>query len=222
MSRGQPLQLLPWLVSRASGIVALVLVSLGVVLGLAMASRTVHRPAARRVISRLHEHIALVALAAIALHGVALLGDRWLKPGLLGISVPFALAYRPTYTGIGILAGYIVMLLGPSFYLRRRIGVRRWRRIHPVLIVAWLLAAAHSLGAGSDSGQTWLRLIVLAPLPAVAYLAVARLAGRNARPHAVTGQARASAAAVKARAPAALEEVAWPRAASARSPHRAG
>lgn len=192
---GQPLHVVWWLVSRASGILALVLVSASVLLGLAMASRTVRRPPVRRVVSRLHEHIALVAVAAIALHGLALLGDGWLKPGLRGISVPFALSYRPLYTGIGIIGGYAIMLLGPSFYLRRRIGPKRWRRLHPMLILAWVLAAVHTLGAGSDEGQIWLRAIVLAPIPAIAYLGVVRLATRKSRPHAVGAGAPRRAAA---------------------------
>ena len=43
----------------------------------------------------LHEHLALTALAAIAVHGLALLGDHWLKPGWRGITIPFELSYRP-------------------------------------------------------------------------------------------------------------------------------
>ena len=41
------------------------------------------------------------ALVAIAVHGVTLLGDRWLHPGLAGIAVPFAMGYRPSFTGLG-------------------------------------------------------------------------------------------------------------------------
>ena len=120
MNRTEPLNVIWWLVSRASGIVALVLISATVLLGLAMATRMLRRPATKRVSARLHEHLALVAIAAIALHGAALLGDHWLKPGWRGITIPFALSYRPEFTGIGIIAGYLAALLGPSFYLRRQ------------------------------------------------------------------------------------------------------
>src|SRR5581483_11686966 len=119
-----------WLVSRASGIVALALVSLSVVIGLAMATKVIRRPGLKRACVRLHEHVALIALLAIAVHGLALLGDRWLRPGLRGIAVPFAISYRPQFTGLGIIAGYLALLLGPSFYVRRRIGARRWRQLH--------------------------------------------------------------------------------------------
>lgn len=182
MKSGQPLDYLWWLVSRASGILALVLVSASVVLGLAMAARALGRPQMRRIAMRLHEHIAMTAVAAVLVHGLSLLGDHWLRPGLTGIAVPFALHYRPAFSGAGIIAGYLIALLGPSFYLRRRIGAKRWRRLHPVMLVAWTLALVHTLGTGSDAGRVWLRLVVLTPVPLVVYLTVARLAGGSRRP----------------------------------------
>ena len=185
MKRTEPLNVIWWLVSRASGIVALVLISATVLLGLAMAARTLRRPAIKRVTARLHEHLALAAIGAIALHGAALLGDHWLKPGWRGITIPFALNYRPEFTGVGIIAGYLAAVLGPSFYLRRRIGTRRWRSLRRLTVLVWALSAAHTLGAGStDAPSLWLRAIALAP--PVAYLLVLRLA--QPRPSTVAGR----------------------------------
>ena len=176
MKRAEPLTVIWWLVSRASGVVALILISATVLLGLAMATKMLRRPGIKRVGTRLHENLALVAIAAIALHGAALLGDRWLKPGLRGITIPFALNYRPEFTGIGIIAGYLTVLLGPSFYLRRRIGTRRWRSLHRLTVVVWMLSAAHTLGAGSDASRLWLRAIAAAPAVPAVYMLVLRLA----------------------------------------------
>ena len=177
MSRAQPLHYVWWLVSDASGIVALVLISVSVVLGLAMAAQGAQRPNLKRAGARLHEHIALTALAAIAVHGLALLGDHWLKPGWRGITIPFALTYRPGFTGIGIIAGYLAVLLGPSFYLRRRIGARRWRKLHRATVVVWMLSVVHALGAGSDAAKLWLRVVVLVPVAPIVYLLVVRTLG---------------------------------------------
>ena len=174
-----------WLVSRASGILALVLISLSVLMGLAMAAKVLRAPKARRTLVTLHEHVALTALAAIGVHGVSLLGDGWLKPGLCGITVPFALSYRPQFTGLGIIAGYLALLLGPSFYLRRRIGARRWRRLHVLIPADWVLSVIHTLGSGSVGDQLWMRAIVVAPVAPMVYLLTLRLlrpAPRKARP----------------------------------------
>jgi sulfoxide reductase heme-binding subunit YedZ len=175
VSSRQPLSVVWWLVSRASGTVALVLISLSVILGLAMAAKVLRRPASRRMAATLHEHVALVSLLAIAVHGLSLLGDRWLHPGWRGITVPFAMSYRPGLTGIGILAGYLAVVLGPSFYLRRRFGARRWRSLHRGIIAVWVMGAVHTLGAGTDGGRMWLRIIVLAPVAPIVYLLVVRL-----------------------------------------------
>lgn len=179
MTGAQPLRYLWWLVSDASGIVALMLVSVSVLLGLAMAARAISSPRGRRAAARLHEHVALASLAAVAVHGLALLGDQWLKPGWRGIVVPFTLSYRPAFTGIGIVAGYVAVLLGPTFYLRRRIGVRRWRALHRATVIVWVLSVGHALGAGSDASRLWLRALVLAPVAPIVYLLVLRAFGNR-------------------------------------------
>ena len=186
MKRGAaPLSYVWWLLSDAAGIVALVLISLSVLVGLALAAKVIPSPKIRRAAVGLHEHIALTALAAIGVHGLALLGDSWLKPGWRGIAIPFALGYKPSFTGVGIIAGYLGVLLGPSFYVRRRIGARRWRRLHRFIVLVWILAVVHALGAGSDASKLWLRAIALAPVAPIVYLLVVRMAGaaRSTAPH---------------------------------------
>lgn len=175
MKKQEPLHVFWWLVSRASGVLALVLITLSVLMGLAMAARVLPPGGLKRAVARLHEHVALTALAAIGLHGLALLGDKWLRPGLRGIALPFALSYRPAFTGVGVIAGYLAVLVGPSFYLRRVLGARRWRALHRVAVVIWVLSAIHTLGAGSDGHQLWLRAIVLVPVAPLAYLLVSRV-----------------------------------------------
>ncbi len=104
-----------------------------------------------------------------------LLGDAWLKPGVTGITIPFTLEYRPLWTGMGILAGYLALLLGPTFYWRRKIGAKRWRQIHRATVVVFVLAVAHSLGSGTDGAGTWFRLMVLGSAALVLALVVAPL-----------------------------------------------
>lgn len=174
-SSAQPLHYVWWLAGRASGVVALILVTTAVILGLAMAAKVLKRPRLKRGVGKLHEHVALTAVGAIGVHGLALLEDPWLKPGWRGITMPFALGYRPVFTGVGIIAAYLVILLGPSFYLRRQIGVRRWRRLHRLLVVAWVLCGIHTIGAGSDGRKLWLEALVATPVVPIVYLLVLRL-----------------------------------------------
>jgi len=146
-----------WLASRSAGVVAYLLLSASVVLGLAMALR-LFPPRSTAVLRTAHARIALIALGAVAAHGLLLLGDGFLRPGLIGILVPFAMDYRPVWTGIGILAGYLAAGLSLTYYARQRVGARRWRAAHRLIPVAWAMAAVHVIGAGSDAGSLWLQV----------------------------------------------------------------
>jgi sulfoxide reductase heme-binding subunit YedZ len=169
-----------WLASRASGVVALVLLSLTVLIGLAMAAKLFRRRGAARQLLGAHEQLALAALATTAVHGLTLLGDPWLHPGLAGIAIPFTIGYRPAFTGLGILAGYLAALLGLSFYLRRRIGPQLWRRMHRLTVVVWGLAMVHVIGAGTDASSPWLRTLLLAIAAPVVVLTAKRSLSRPA------------------------------------------
>jgi sulfoxide reductase heme-binding subunit YedZ len=170
-----------WLLSRSAGVVALVLVAVSVLIGLTLAAGLGGPPARRRALVAVHEHSALASLVAIALHGITLLGDSFLKPGITGIAIPFAIDYRPVYVGLGIIGGYLAALLGLSFYARRRIGGKRWRKAHRATPIVYVLGLIHTLGAGTDAGSTWLRAFMLSTAFAAGGLLVARLRKKPAR-----------------------------------------
>ena len=168
MIRPDPLEHGWWLASRASGIVALALITLSVMVGLTMSGKLMQqRPGLARTLLAFHEHAAVVGLVAIAVHGVTLLGDAWLRPGLSGIAVPFAMDYRPAYTGLGIVAGYMTAALGLSYYLRARIGPKTWRKLHTLTLLAYAMSVVHVLGAGTDAAEPWLRLPIAGTATAV-------------------------------------------------------
>jgi len=194
MTGRDPMEYAWWLASRASGIVALALISLSVMLGLAMAGRVSREPKLRKAMIAVHEHAALAALIAIAVHGITLLGDKWLDPGVPGILIPFRMEHEPLYTGLGILGGYLAAALGLSFYARRRIGTKRWRSLHKATILVYVLSVIHTLGAGSDAGTPWLRAqLVLTGAP-ILFLLVMRVLPAAARSSAGASAARPGSA----------------------------
>ena len=168
-----------WLASRASGLVALVLVTISVGLGLAMAGKVMRRPGLSRKLLAIHEHTALAGIVAIAVHGITLLGDPWLHPGISGVTVPFTLGFRPLWTGLGVVGGYHAALLGLSFYARRRIGARLWRKAHRATVLVYLLGLVHAFGSGSDASAVWFRWWALVTTPVIGGLFLYRVfAGR--------------------------------------------
>jgi sulfoxide reductase heme-binding subunit YedZ len=159
-----------WIISRAAGIAALVLSSASVCLGLTMGGRLTKAKAPDlRVV---HEALSLATLGALVVHGLSLLGDAYLHPSLLDVAVPFAGSYMTVWTAAGIIAFWALAALGLSYYARARIGVARWRRLHRLTAVAWALGIVHSLGEGTDAGQTWfLAMTAIAVVPPLALLA---------------------------------------------------
>ena len=165
-----------WLASRALGIVAIVLLSVSVSLGLAMSGRLLRRPGLPAQLKRYHEASTLVTLGLIAAHGGVLLLDGYLRPSLTGVTLPFALGYRPFWTGLGVIGGWLALILAGSFYVRRWIGVKTWRWLHRWTLAVYVLALAHVIGAGTDGRSTWmLAVLTMLVTPSVFVLAYRRL-----------------------------------------------
>ncbi len=177
-----PLEYGWWLASRSSGIVALLAVSISVIIGLMMANGLPRKPGAKRKLLAVHESTALAGLIAIVIHGVTLLGDSYLHPTITQIAIPFTISYRPFYTGLGIIAGWGAIFLGLSFYVRRWFGARRWRTIHRATILVWALAVIHTLGAGTDATQFWMRAILLTTGVPIVFLFLRRVMPGEAKP----------------------------------------
>jgi methionine sulfoxide reductase heme-binding subunit len=160
-----------WITSRAAGTAALILSSVSVCVGLSIGGRLLKgRGPDLRVT---HEALSLATIAAIVVHALTLLGDGFLHPSVLDVSVPFVSGYKSAWMTIGIVAGWAMILLGLSYYLRARIGQERWRVLHRFTALAWVLGLAHSLGEGTDAGQLWfLTMTAIVVLPAIVLMAM--------------------------------------------------
>lgn len=172
MTATDPSQQVFWLASRALGIVALILLSLSVSLGLAMSGRLLRRPGLPATLKRYHEAFTLTTLGLIAAHAGVLLLDGYLRPSLAGVTFPFALGYRPFWTGLGGIGAWLALILAGSFHVRRWIGVKTWRWLHRWTLAVYVLALAHALGAGTDGRSPWM-LALLAVLVAPNVFALA-------------------------------------------------
>jgi sulfoxide reductase heme-binding subunit YedZ len=176
-----PTTYLFWITSRAAGFAALILASLSISLGLLMSTKLLRGRGAD--LRSTHEVLALSTIAAIVVHAVSLLGDSYLHPSVADISIPFVSGYKSVWTSIGIVAGWGLILLGLSFYARRRIGAGRWRKLHRFTALAWLLGLGHALGEGTDAGQAWfLAMVAIVVAPALVLLATRFTRGPRKQP----------------------------------------
>jgi methionine sulfoxide reductase heme-binding subunit len=169
-----------WITSRAAGTLALLFSSVAVSVGLTMGSRLLKgRGPDLRVA---HEALSLATIVALVVHAGALLGDQFMHPSLADLTIPFVSGYMTLWTTMGIVAGWMMIILGLSFYARGRIGQQRWRKLHRFTALAWLLGLGHSLAEGTDAGQAWFLIATAVVAVPAGALLVARLSSNRPAP----------------------------------------
>ena len=155
-----------WLLARAAGLTAYALLTLSVLAGLVLKSRPFARlrPA---VVTEVHKTLALTGLGALGLHAMALVLDSTVKVSLAALVVPGLVSYRPAAVAAGVVAGWLFALVTGSFWLRKRIGTRVWRRLHWATYSLFALATVHGITAGTDTTHPWTYALYIAALGAV-------------------------------------------------------
>jgi sulfoxide reductase heme-binding subunit YedZ len=164
-----------WITSRAAGTAALLLSSVGTSVGLVMGGRLMRgRGPDLRV---LHEALSLATIVALVAHALTLVGDAFLHPSVADVTIPFVSGYKSLWTTIGIVGAWAMIVLGLSYYARAKIGQQRWRYLHRFTAIAWILGVVHSLGEGTDAGQTWFLVMTAIVVVPALILLVARWLG---------------------------------------------
>jgi methionine sulfoxide reductase heme-binding subunit len=146
-----------WYVARGAGVVALVLLTVAIVLGIVARSG---RPAAglpRFAVTLVHRNTSLLAVVLLAVHAVILRLDPYAHLATLDLVVPFRADDGSAWLAFGTVASDLVVAVVVTSLLRHRIGRRGWRAVHWLAYAAWPVALLHGLGTGSDAGQLWVR-----------------------------------------------------------------
>jgi sulfoxide reductase heme-binding subunit YedZ len=148
-----------WYLTRASGAVALVLLTLALVVGIAAIGRVSTRRWPRFAIDGLHRSSSLLAVAFLALHIVTAVLDSFAPISLVNAVIPFTGTYRPLWLGLGTTAFDLLLAVALTSGLRVRLGHRAWRAVHWLAYAAWPIAILHGLGTGSDVRQGWMTAV---------------------------------------------------------------
>lgn len=156
-----------WILARASGFAAYALLTAAVLAGLVLKSRPFGTRVRPATVTDLHRFLSLLGLGFLALHGIALVLDRAVEIPVLALLVPGITDYRPLFTGLGVVAAELMVLLVASFSLRRLIGTKNWRRLHYASYATFVAATAHGIGAGTDGGRPWALGIYLGSMAAL-------------------------------------------------------
>jgi sulfoxide reductase heme-binding subunit YedZ len=150
-----------WYLTRASGAVTLVLLTLTVVLGIANANRAKAAGWPRFVVEGVHRNASLLAIVLLCVHIATTVLDPFAAISLTAAIVPFSGSYRPIWVGLGALASDLLLAIAVTSIFRRRIGQRTWRATHWLAYACWPIAVVHTLGTGSDV-RSWLGVLTVA------------------------------------------------------------
>ena len=164
-----------WYAARATGLVALLLLTATVVGGIAGASRARPLGWPRFAVHLLHRNISLLTVVFLAVHIASSVIDQYAGIGWLDTVLPFASVYKPFWLGLGAIAFDLILALVVTSLLRPRINARLWRAVHWVAYPCWPLALVHALGIGTDAGSGWPLAIGLGCVVAVGGAGVYRL-----------------------------------------------
>lgn len=144
-----------WLISRATGLVAYIALSLDVIVGLLVSTRSGGRFLPRGHIVDLHGWLSPLTLALVLAHGGVLLADNYVRFDIIDLVIPFASSRWPLAVGAGVLAAYLLLVVHLSFGLRKRLGTAMWRRLHYLSFVAFVLVTIHAIAVGTDRAHPW-------------------------------------------------------------------
>lgn len=164
-----------WLLARAAGLTAYVLLTGSVLAGLVIRLRVLARVVRQAAVVDVHRFLALTGLGMIALHGLTLVLDRTVRMPIAALLVPGLSPYRPVAVTWGVIAAVLFVLIVVSFPLRRVIRTRNWRRLHRTTYAVFVLGTIHGLLAGTDSSQQWAFGLYLGAVGSVAFAAAYRV-----------------------------------------------
>lgn len=164
-----------WYSTRASGTLALVLLTLTIALGVAQVGRVRSDRLPRFLLDGLHRHTSLLAGVFLTVHILTAVLDSFAPITLIDAFVPFVGAYRPIWLGLGATALDLLLAVALTSLIRERLGHRGWRAVHWLAYAVWPVAFLHALGTGSDIQQSWMGMIAIACAAAVVVAGLIRI-----------------------------------------------
>ena len=161
-----------WYVTRASGIIAYLLLWFSTILGLAVTSKYLDGMLDRLFTYDFHEFISLLSVGFTLVHVIVLMFDLYMPYSLAQILVPFISPYRPFWVGVGVISFYIILLVTITFYIRNRIGRSAFRAIHVLSLVGYIGVTLHGYFSGTDTALPSMQILYDVTGLAVLFLTV--------------------------------------------------
>ncbi|MCP3991095.1 MAG: hypothetical protein GY724_18615 [Actinomycetia bacterium] len=161
-----------WFVARSSGIAAWVLVTLSVCWGLMLSTKAAAKATQPSQILDLHRFFGGLSVAFTAIHILGLVMDSYVYFSWFEVLVPFKSQWQPREVAWGVFAFYLLLALEITSLMMKKLPKPLWRHIHRTSLALYVLATYHGITAGSDTGNVWYQMMMLASINIVAFLAI--------------------------------------------------
>jgi sulfoxide reductase heme-binding subunit YedZ len=169
--------LVEWYTARAGGMLAFALLTLTVIAGLTLSGRAKLPGWPRFAVEDVHRFLGLLTGAFVGIHVFALFVDAYMPFSLTQLLVPGAASYRPFASALGVVSLELLLALAITNRYKKRLSYRFWRNAHYLNFSLWILALAHGVLGGSDTGSAWADLLYIVSGAAVAGLVTWRVLG---------------------------------------------
>lgn len=164
-----------WWLSRASGIVAWLVMSAAVVWGLLASTKMIRRRGIPAWILDLHRYLGTLTVVFVAVHVAAIWADSFVHFTLRQLFVPFTASWRPHAVAWGIVSTYVLVAIQATSWAMRKLPRRLWHRVHVLSIPMIAMATAHGFLAGTDRGNRTIQWGALVVLLGVVFLLAVRV-----------------------------------------------
>lgn len=165
-----------WYSSRATGIVALVLFSAVLVLGMTVTRQGRLPGLPGFAVTSLHRNLSLLGLAFVVIHVLTAVADSYVSIPLAAAVVPLASGYERLSLSLGAVAFDLILALIATSMVRGRLPRSLWRPVHLLAYLCWPVAFVHGLAAARDLRQGWLLALAVGCALLVAAAAAWRVA----------------------------------------------
>jgi sulfoxide reductase heme-binding subunit YedZ len=163
-----------WYLTRSTGIVSFVLLTIALVFGVAATQRALASPAWPRFATQtLHRNVSLLAGAFLLVHIVTTIVDGYAPVGWWAAVLPGASAYRTLWVALGTVSFDLLLLVIVTSLLRRYLRVGTWRWIHYSVYALWPLTLLHFLKTGTDAAHNRFGIWIALAGTAVVLVAIA-------------------------------------------------
>ena len=170
-----------WEMIRASGLTAVVLLTVSVAMGISVNVRALDAVMKRAWVNEAHSFVSILSLAVMVLHLILVVINRHVPITLAESLFPGVADWRPAALALGTASLYLSAVLILSSYFKSAIGHRTWRAIHYAGFLGWIAAMLHGVTAGSDTGVVWMQYLYLGSFSVVLFLTAFRVLAPSRR-----------------------------------------